>query len=176
MVAIEPILSIIESRQRAYTGRNIYRILFLQPQGQTLRSWRRERVPACSRQEDDDMKIHTEQRMLVRDLLVIGPDVQSLTASFGRCLARFEALLARRARDTQLHHRAYELRKFATSFRANNCQARPCQRLARHRAVIGSCAAHPGRCSVAQCAFRTVCCGQYPLILHHCWNRPSNEI
>ena len=54
------------------------------------------------------MKIYTEDRMLCRDLVVIGPALQSLTASLGLYLARVEAPLARRARNTQWRHRAYE--------------------------------------------------------------------
>jgi hypothetical protein len=71
------------------------------------------------------MTIHTMLRALVRDRVLIGSKVQSLTASLGHCLARFEAPLARRLEKAPLRHRAYNSSISATPFRTNNCQARP---------------------------------------------------
>lgn len=86
----------------------------------TLKTWLRERVPACSRRKNDDMTIHTMLRALARDRVVIGSKDQSLTASLGHCLARFEAPLTRRPEKAPVRHRAYEFSIFATPFRTNN--------------------------------------------------------
>jgi len=72
------------------------------------------------------MTIHTMLRALARDRGMIGLKVQSLAASLGHCLARFEAPLARRTGKAPLRHRAYESSIFATPFRTNNFRARPC--------------------------------------------------
>ena len=71
------------------------------------------------------MTIHTMLRAFVRDRVMIGSKVKSLTASLGHCLARFEAPLARLPEKTPLRHRAYKSSIFATPFRTNNCRARP---------------------------------------------------
>lgn len=137
-------------------------------------TWRREHEPTCSRRKHYDMAIYTERRVLVRDLSVIGPAVQSLTTSLGHCLARFEAPLARRALNSFWRHRAYKLWVFATPFHTNDFQARPYRRLTPHEAVIGSCAAIQ-----AVAASRHVLSGRFAAVDTHlsstALGRPSNE-
>jgi hypothetical protein len=121
------------------------------------------------------MTIHTTLGEVGRDCVVIGPHLQFLTASSGRCLARFEAPLARRTGKTLLRHRAYKF-NFCNTDMHQQLSSAAVLKMARDEAVIGKRDAHPGRCSVAPCAFRTVCYGQYPLVLQHRWVCLSNDI